>query len=112
MTTDEDLHTDDQTQLPDEHEDRKDTRATAPLATISGELLPLALEVYKDLMLNGKNEKVKLEAANAVVEIEGLKNRQVPHLGVTLNVPPEYLMKSLKALGTMKLAPRVEADDI
>jgi len=97
----------DSTQLPAEHD--TSTMPGTPIPTrlhdvISGELLPLALEVYRDLMVNGKNEKIRLEAANAVTELEGARGSKGPsNIGFTFNVPPEYLSKSLKALGSLKI---------
>lgn len=94
---------DEQPQLPTEQDDSKSSGPPASRIT-SGELLSMALEVYKDLMLNAKNEKVRLEAANAVTELEGMRGKATPNVGFTFNVPPEYLSRSLKALGTLRIS--------
>jgi len=70
---------------------------------VSGKLLPLALSVYEDIMVNGKTDKVRLEAANAVTELQGLRGK-ASGPSLTVNVPPEYLGKSLRALATLRLS--------
>jgi hypothetical protein len=75
-------------------------------------LLPLALEVYEDLMVHGKSEKVRLDAANAVADLRGLRGKSVTSLGLTFNMPPEYLQKALKGLGKLKLAPQNDELDV
>lgn len=101
-------------QLPAEGHERGKLIKSPPdsVATLSGELLPLAIEVYRDLMLNGKNEKVRLDAANAVSELNGLKNKATPNVGFTFNLPPEYLKKSMKALAEIKLGPQEGVIDV
>jgi hypothetical protein len=79
---------------------------------IARRLLPLALEVYEDLMVHGKSEKVRLDAANAVSELRGLRSKSVTSLGLTFNMPPEYLSKALKGLSKLKLDPQEEVLDL
>ncbi len=61
-------------------------------------LLPLAVQAYEDLLVNAKSEKVRLEAANAVTELAGARQRGPSSVGLTFNMPPEYLRKALGAM--------------
>lgn len=89
------------------------TEKSTTAAIISGKLLPLALSVYEDVMVNGKTDKARLDAANAVTELQGLRTKgSVQGPSLTVNVPPEYLVKSLKALGGLRLAPREDVIDV
>ena len=76
------------------------------------QLFNMAIETYKDVMLNGSKPTERKAAADAVVELLGKKQpKQVASAQFNFNIPPEYF-KKVFGEGLPKItAPLVKDED-
>ena len=62
--------------------------------TVKDALFNMALETYKDVMLNSQKASDRKAAADAVVELLGRKQtKQVASASFNFNIPPEYFKR-------------------
>jgi len=63
------------------------------------ELVGIALQTYRDLMLNAPSDLARKGACDAVMEIVGAKIKATANADFHFNVPAEYLQKVFAGVG-------------